>query len=288
MAVLEGQLDFSQHLCWLKLTVLHRKVDHLQPCCWWPKPDIFGKKSDHLKLFSWRPKPTIFNIKLNHLAKRNQLLVTASKLISDSFNGNRKLLFWGEVGPFLCWPKLCILHGMEDHLEPCHWPSSAMLLATKTSYFFIGIWSIFGIFVPTNWLFFNSISDHIQLFHWRPKLTPFDRSPTISWHFVPTRRDILSQTMTFLCQILSRAQPQVMIIYFGICGLFCYTEGNTEDSLPCSALTWPLCLCNVKTSYQLTVTATGLLQPWLCRAGLFSVHQANSSWAGPLTPRSVT
>lgn len=28
--------------------VSHRKVDHLQPCCWWPKPDILGEKLDHL------------------------------------------------------------------------------------------------------------------------------------------------------------------------------------------------------------------------------------------------
>lgn len=62
---------------------------------------------------------------------------------------------FGEVGPFLCWPKLCISLRMEGHLEPCHWPSSAMLLASKTSDFFIGIWSIFGHFCANKMAIFS-------------------------------------------------------------------------------------------------------------------------------------
>lgn len=114
---------------------------------------------------------------------------------------------FGEVRPFLCWPKLCISLGMEGHLEPCHWPSSAMLLASKTSDFFIGIWSIFGHFCANKMAIFSQeigLSPAALL----AKLTASDRSPTIPRHFVATRRDILSQTMKFLCQILSRAQPQ--------------------------------------------------------------------------------
>lgn len=66
---------------------------------------------------------------------------------------------------------------MEGHLEPCHWPSSAMLLASKTSDFFIGIWSIFGHFCANKMAIFSQ--ENLQLLYWQPKLTASDRSPTI-------------------------------------------------------------------------------------------------------------
>lgn len=63
-----------------------------------------------------------------------------------------------------------------------------------------------------------------------------------------------------------------------ICGLvsdnlLCYLLRSGLSRHPASLLVLR------ETSFQLTVPAAGLLQPWLCPAGLFSVHRANSSRA---------
>lgn len=125
-----------------------------------------------------------------------------------SFDGKKTQLFLGKLDHF-CVDQNCVFHSgwkaisshVTGHLQPCYWQ-------TKPAIFSLEFGPSLGIFVPIKWLFFHRKSAYLQLLYWQPKLTAFDRSPTIPRHFVATRRDILSQTMKFLCQILSRAQPR--------------------------------------------------------------------------------
>lgn len=138
MATLDGLLDPTQHLRWLKLFHTGR---------WTISSHVVGDQNQIFLARSWTIFSCFFRQEIKPPCYRQKK--------TSFFWWQKKPAIFGEVGPFLCWPKLCISLGMEGHLEPCHWPSSAMLLASKTSDFFIGIWSIFGHFCANKMAIFS-------------------------------------------------------------------------------------------------------------------------------------